>query len=172
MSDVDERQERLRAALRAAANSLHDLVEEERTDAAGGVDLLESVVAYVDSIVEQTDGALITDPALTGIETHANAIASDPNATAGSARTYADGLLTAVAVLPPARERDAEQAVKEIAANFQRSATQRLNAIQTQAEETSTSIRPLSRHCKRKWPPSRPRRRPKSRRMQLRSKRS
>mgnify|MGYP000126633952 CR=1 FL=1 len=140
MSDVDERQEQLRTALSAAAESLHDLVDEERTAAAGGVELLEGVVAYVDSIVQQTDGSLITDPALTGIETHANAVASDPNATSASARTYADGLLTAVAVLPPARERETEQAVKEIAANFQRSATLRLKAIETEAEETSASI--------------------------------
>lgn len=140
MSDVDERQERLRTALRAAAEALHNLVDEERTAAGDGVELLEGVLAYVDLIVEQTDGSLITDPALTGIETHANAIAADPNTTATSARTYADVLLTAVAVLPPARERETEQAVKEIVANFQRSATQRLNAVEAEAEKTSAEI--------------------------------
>ena len=109
MSDVDERQERLRTALRAAAEALHNLVDEERTAAGDGVELLEGVLAYVDLIVEQTNGSLITDPALTGIETHANAIAADPNTTATSARTYADVLLTAVAVLPPALEKVPER---------------------------------------------------------------
>lgn len=142
MSDVDDRQQRLRSALQTASESLGDLVDAERSEADGGVELLEGVIAYVESVVDQTDGDLVTDAALDGIVAHADQVAADPNSTASPARAraYADALLTHVASLPAARGREVEQAVREIAANFQRSATQRLNAIETDAERANAEI--------------------------------
>jgi hypothetical protein len=141
MSHADERQQRLLTALSKAAESLSTLVEADRTTAGGGVATLERLLAYAQAIVEQSDGEMITDSAIAAIEAHADAIAADPGTTAASPRAYADAILTGLALLPIARDRAVEQAVRDTAANFQRSATRRLKAIEAEVGDTTAEIR-------------------------------
>lgn len=141
MSELDERQQRILNSLDHAAKSLGDLVEAERTQAAGNVEMLEEVVAYARAVVAQSAAPLISEPALSSIVSHADAIAADPNGTAANARAYADPILSGIALLPLARDRQVEQAVREAAANYQRSVTQRLKAIEEEAVETAAAVR-------------------------------
>jgi myosin heavy subunit len=140
MSDVNERRERLQIALRAAGEALGGLTQAERDSAPGSAELLERVVAYAQIVVEQTDDEVITDAALSGIESHANTIASSPSSAIANSRANADPILTSVATLPLARDRDVAQAVKEIVANLQRSATHRLNALEAEAQSKRSEI--------------------------------
>jgi hypothetical protein len=67
-------------------------------------------------------------------------LAADPVTAVASPRSWADELLSPVASLPAARDRDVEQAVKETAANFQRSASMRLNAVETEVSAKAAEI--------------------------------
>jgi hypothetical protein len=140
MSEVNERTERLHAALGLAAEALGSLTDEQRAAASGGAELLERVVAYAQVVVSQTDGDLVTDGAFSAIESGATGISNDPVTTAGSARTYADALLSPLTTFPAARDRDVEQSVKEIAANFQRSTSKRLNALETEIASKRAAV--------------------------------
>ncbi|HEV7566811.1 MAG TPA: hypothetical protein VGO31_12715 [Microbacteriaceae bacterium] len=140
MSDVDQRQQALLGRIDAAVEALNGLLDAERGDAGNGAGTLDRVLSYTRAVVSQTDGELTTDSAIQAIGSHADAIATDPVATAASARAYADAILTGVALLPAARDRDVEQAVRESAANYQRSTSQRLNAIEAAAAEAERLV--------------------------------
>lgn len=140
MSEVNERRQRLLTALTATTDALHGLDDDQRSAYGSGIDLVERVVAYSYVVVEQTDPDLITEAALSSIETAANGIVASLTAAITSPRAYIDNLLTPLATLPVARDRDVEQAVKETAANFQRSATHRLNALKSDVDSKAAAI--------------------------------
>jgi hypothetical protein len=140
MTEVDTRQADLLSAVDGALSALSNLDDEARESAGGGVETLERVLSFTRTVVVQTDGELIPDAAYTAIINTGNQIAGSPMATVATARACSDQLLTGSALLPAARDRAVEQAVREAAANFQRSAAQRLNTIEAEATQVHGKI--------------------------------
>lgn len=140
MAADQERRDRILTALTGASEALHGLSADERAANPEGADLLERAIAYVEIVVRQTDSALITESALNSLVAQAEQVPGDPAAAVANARAYADNLLQPASVLPPSRDRDVEQAVKDAAANFQRSATHRLKALSSEVDRYKKEI--------------------------------
>lgn len=87
------------------------------------------VFAYARVVLESSDGALLSDQAHQLISNAISQFSGGPAQAAQNADPWTSALIDAVGVLPVARDRAVEQAVKDAAANFQRSAQQRLNAF-------------------------------------------
>ena len=96
---------------------------------AGDQTRLSAVLAYAQSVLDSTDPDLITDSNATELEEALSKISNNPADTPASAVSDGDRILEGVARLPVARDREAEQAAKDSAATFQRSAQQRLASL-------------------------------------------
>jgi hypothetical protein len=123
-----DRRERLYAALDQTSTAIQAVDDESR--ASEGFSLVERTLAYARLVVEQSDAELISDSALTALENAATTLAANAPTAVANARTYADSILNTLPAFPVAQGRDMEQAAREAAATFQRSATQRLAAVQ------------------------------------------
>lgn len=154
MSGYDDRLE----ALRERARTTQESVAAVSDDAFPDGDMrarFESVLAYARTVLEATDGVLLTSTVSAAVETVLSEIAADPSTVAANPEPFGDRLLESLAALPVARGREVEQVVKDAAATFQRSAQQRLsslnsridlaqrriNAVNTRAEERDAALR-------------------------------
>lgn len=139
MSNYDDRLKSLREHAADADLAIRDLPE----DAWAGKELREhflGVMAYARVVLEASDGALLSDKAFTEIDNTISRFESDPAQVPPNADPWSSELIDAVALLPAARDREVEQAVKDAAANFQRSAQHRLNALNNNFDATKAEI--------------------------------
>lgn len=139
----------------ANSNRLEQLQEQATTAseevAALDADLWESgqqerlvaVLAYAQSILNSTDPDLITEATSVELEQALTKISSNPAEVPPSATLDGDRVLDTLARLPLARGREAEQAAKDAAATFQRSAQQRLAALRGEFGGARSELRDI-----------------------------
>jgi hypothetical protein len=140
MSAYEERHKNLQEHVKDAHDEVAAaLSEEDRSTYAEGIDRLERVIAFAAVALERTDPELISDASDANIRAAALQIANNPAAAPANAGPWGDALLTAVLQLPPSLGRELEQSVKDAAANFQRSASQRLNSLRQSQRRAKTA---------------------------------
>lgn len=144
MSERDDRLKNIRGHVKDAHDELHALSKEEREPYEAELERLDRVIAYAAVVLDAADADMISLNAFQSVQTAASNISNNPLAALQSAESYGDALLDAINYIPVARGRDLEQQVKDAAANFQRSATQRLNALNESFEEAKNQIAGLS----------------------------
>ena len=110
---------------------------------AGDQTRLSAVLAYAQSVLDSTDPDLITDSNATELEEALSKISNNPADTPASAVSDGDRILEGVARLPVARDREAEQAAKDSAATFQRSAQQRLASLRGEFGGARSELRKI-----------------------------
>jgi hypothetical protein len=141
MSTYDDRLEALRAQAHDAENAMRELGDGEWPQGGDETrDRLFGVFAYARTVLETTDAALLSDAVYNEISTALASFAGNPAAGVANADPWGSSLLDAVGRLPAARDRDVEQAVKDAAANFQRAAQQRLNALNENLATTEKQL--------------------------------
>jgi hypothetical protein len=129
MSEYDDRLKNLREHIKDAKDELLALPKEEREASQASLDRLLGVIAYSAVVLERTDAELISAQAFAEVQQAASQIPNNPSVALANADGYGDALLNSVTRLPVTVGREVEQSVKDAAANFQRSASQRLNAL-------------------------------------------
>lgn len=141
MNNRDERRERLRTALSLAQKALDeldpDLVDEA---AASGRDHLARILSYAQLVVSGTDPLLISNTAINETESATSQLAADALGAAQSPEAHATRVIDATLRLPAAQGRDTEQSLRDAATAFERSARERLNALQQRYAEIDNKL--------------------------------
>lgn len=125
-------EERLRALaklLESAQKTLQVLDEDQRSQRSGDFARLEAALGYLSLIVERTEPALLTDAVHTELTRLLEQITNNTSSVAANPANYADALITQASQLPSAQGRDFEQAGREAATSFRRSASQHQNIL-------------------------------------------
>jgi hypothetical protein len=104
---------------------------------------LSAVLAYGQSILNSTDPDLVTGSSAVELEQALTKISNNPGEVPASAIPDGDRILDAVARLPVARGHEAEQAAKNSAATFQRSAQQRLAGLRNEIGGARSELRQI-----------------------------
>lgn len=104
---------------------------------------LSAILAYAKAVLDSTDPDLTTETTATVLEEVLTRISNSPGEIPASAVGEGDRILEALSRLPAARGRDAEQAAKESAATFQRSAQQRLAALRNEFGAARSELRTI-----------------------------
>jgi len=143
VSELEDRLERARESVKEAHNRLYDLGAEERKEYKVGLTRLERAIAYATVVLEATQPDMLVAGTAQAVINAADQITNNPSAALQGADAYADGLITAVAPIPLARDRDVEQQVREAAATFQRSAGQRLGALKDEINQVQEELETL-----------------------------
>lgn len=142
MSNYDDRLKTLREEARETQELLQDLPADAWPSKATRSRTL-GVFGYARTILETTDPELLSDQAFQHVSSALAQFKSNPAAGASTADLWTSTLIDAIAQLPAARDREVEQSVKDAAANFQRSAQQRLNALKDEYAGTKTDLEEL-----------------------------
>jgi len=142
MSNYDDRLKTLREEALETQETLQDLPADAWPSKATRSRTL-GVFGYVRTILETTDPELLSDQAFQQVSSALAQFKSNPAAGASTADPWTSTLIDAIAQLPAARDREVEQSVKDAAANFQRSAQQRLNALKDEYAGTKTDLQEL-----------------------------
>lgn len=133
---TDDATREIEVAIDAAVSALANLPEEERGQP---VERLEGGLAFARVCLAATDVGLITDQAKDALIAAATDIAEQPELAAEDAQNF-DALIAAVLLLPVARGRDVEQAVKDAATSYQRSMAQRIRALEEQHDAARNAL--------------------------------
>jgi hypothetical protein len=121
MSEVStDRRDPVYAALDEAANTVLELDDEAR--ASEGFGIVQRTLAYARLAVEQSDPELLTDSALATLQASATALAANAPTAVANPRSYLDPILVVLPAFPAPQGRDMEQAARDAAAAFQKSA--------------------------------------------------
>jgi hypothetical protein len=139
MSAYQEQLDVLQKLVEAVPEALDSL------DAAVWPDLetrehFERVLAYVRLVLDATDADLMPPSVNQELAGVLQELINNPNVAVASPEAVCGRLLDAVARLPSGRGRDIEQEVKDAAATFQRSARQRLAALESDFRSTEEEI--------------------------------
>lgn len=105
---------------------------------------LDEVLAYVQLMIEGSQGALVSHPAGSELEATLTEFVNAPEQLAQESGPWIDRLLDAAARLPRSQGRDFEQAAKDGAKTFQRSARQRFAAVETRAQAALAETQALT----------------------------
>lgn len=147
MSRFDDRVQQLRESAELATKGLAELSEDQRVGDDEAIARLEHAIAYAGLVIETTDGELISESAFQALSNELIQIHGNPVAAIANASNWGDTLLDGVSRLPTARGNDVAQAVREAAANYQRSVQQRLHslggdieAVQVKASEVDAAV--------------------------------
>jgi hypothetical protein len=142
MSNYDDRLKTLREEALETQETLQDLPADAWPSKATRSRTL-GVFGYARTILETTDPELLSDQTFQQVSSALAQFKSNPAAGASTADPWTSTLIDAIAQLPAARDREVEQSVKDAAANFQRSAQQRLNALKDEYAGTKTDLQEL-----------------------------
>lgn len=142
MSNYDDRLKTLREEACETQELLQDLAADAWPSTATRSRTL-GVFAYARTILETTDPELLSDLAFQQVSTSLAQFKANPAAGPTNADPWTSTVLDAIAQLPAARDREVEQSVKDAAANFQRSAQQRLNALKDEYAGTKSELQGL-----------------------------
>jgi hypothetical protein len=143
MADYDEQLESLRRRAEEVAEQTREFQEGMWPD-KGSRRRLEDVLAYVQLVLDNTDGALVAPALIQELDASLAAIIDTPGQVYAEFETWLSSLLDRLARLPVSRGRDVEQQVKRAARTFQRSAQQRFNALNRQTEAVRASVEELT----------------------------
>lgn len=100
----------------------------------------ERIFAYAQIVFQATDPDLVGPAVLQQLSEALQQWIEGPEAIVGTSDPWRDRLLDGIARLPASRGRDIEQEVKDAAATFQRSARQRLAALESDFRSTQQEI--------------------------------
>jgi hypothetical protein len=100
----------------------------------------EGVIAYARVVLEATDPELVSDTASNALVSALSQISNNATAVPPNADVWGGAVLDALAQLPISRGREIEQAIKDAASTFQRSAEQRLSDLEKRFTATKTEI--------------------------------
>jgi hypothetical protein len=131
MSNYDDRLAALRDQARETEATMQNLAESE-WPAKAVRDRTLGVLAYAQTVLETTDPTLVSDAAFQQVSSALTQFQNNPSVGTTNADPWISVVIDAISQLPAARGREVEQAVKDAAANFQRSAQQRLNALKSE----------------------------------------
>jgi hypothetical protein len=143
VSAYEDRLESLRQYLDDAKEEIAGLPKEQREQYPDQTERLEHVIAFAAMALERTDAEMVSDQALSEIQSASQQITANATTAVTNAAAYSDQLLLATLKLPVAVGREVEQNVKETAANFQRSAAQRLNSLREDFATAKSEITDL-----------------------------
>lgn len=136
-------EERLRSISKLAEDAqkaLHALAADEREQREEEFGRLEATLGYLSVVLERTDPALLSDSAHAELTRLLEQVTANPVSVAANPASFADGLIAQAAQLPAAQDRDLEQAAKEAASSFRRSASQHINAVGEEADQLRTRL--------------------------------
>lgn len=136
MTDLTER-------AHAASAALHGLHEETREADRPAIERLERIVAYVTFVLSESDSDLLAAGAETTVGGAFDQITAEVEAGTLTARTHIETLLTAIATVPVAGGRIDAQGAKDIAADFQRAASEREATLSREIEATQATVAEL-----------------------------
>lgn len=136
----DPRLDALTALADDAISALQGLDETQRAQRPEDLERLEQVLAYTGVVLSQTDAALLTDALHQQLANRFGEIKNNPEATAANPEASSTELLTATSQLPPATGRVLDQEMREAAATFKRSASQRLNGLRSEIDAAEQSL--------------------------------
>lgn len=136
----EERLRSIRKLVDDAQKALDGLDADERDQRKEEFGRLDSALGYLAVVLERTVPELLTDGAHAELTRLLEQVAGNPTSVAANPASYADGLITQVAQLPAAQNRDLEQAAKEAASSFRRSAAQHLHAVGEEAEQLRAQL--------------------------------
>ncbi|MCP9488495.1 MAG: hypothetical protein MSC31_01310 [Solirubrobacteraceae bacterium MAG38_C4-C5] len=125
-------EERLRALsklLESAQNALHGLDKDQRAQRTDDFARLEAASGYLSLVLERTEPELLIDVVHTELTRLLEQITSNTSSVAANPVSFADALIGQAAQLPAAQGRDFEQAGRDAATSFRRSASQHQNAL-------------------------------------------
>jgi hypothetical protein len=143
LSTYDDRVDVLRQQVADAAGALDAVSQDQREPYKEHVERLEHVLAYAALVIERTDAELVSDAALNELSAPLTAITADPGATPPNAAGWGNQLLDAAARFPASRDRELEQRLRKVVANFKTSAQQRLVGLDNQVTEAQSRIQAL-----------------------------
>lgn len=126
----DSRIKALRAGLHQAQRALDKLEDAQRDQDPAGLIRLEAVLDYASVVFGRTESALLAESVRQALINSFGEIANNAPAAAAATDSYATAILDQLARLPAVQGRDWEQQVREAAANFRRSTSAHLNAIE------------------------------------------
>jgi predicted phage tail protein len=126
-----------------AHDELYHLDEEQRKQHKANLERLDRAIAYTRVVLEATQPEMLTATTADAAVNAALQIANNPAVALEQANAYAEALINAVALIPLARDRDVEQQVKNAAAKFQQSASQRLNALEDSIKQAREQVNGL-----------------------------
>lgn len=135
----DDRLRTLSTQVEEASRALHDLSKDERSSYRDEILRLERVLGYAGVVIETSDPDLLSDGTFNQISEGLAQIINNPAAAGTNSGPWASAILDAVGRLPTAHDRDVEQEVKAAAANFKRSASQRLAGLEEDIAETKSA---------------------------------
>jgi hypothetical protein len=132
LSQYDNRTQSLAAQLNDVQRALVEAVpDDQRTTYTEQLERLERVIAYAQLVLERTEPELASDVALAELNAPLTSIIADIANAGSNADAWCNQILDASARFPAAQDREPEQRLREAAANFQRSAQQRLNSLKS-----------------------------------------
>jgi hypothetical protein len=139
MTEYTDRHDALREKVVATQQALAGLSPEQRESGGDELERLEEVLGFAATVLDQVDPELVRDSTHNTLSQTFESVAVNASSPTLNERAVADQLLAALAEIPgDPREIEASK-VKESAANFQRSAQQRLNALEEQIESAHAS---------------------------------
>jgi hypothetical protein len=140
LSQYEDRHQALRQQLSDVQRALGELGPGDRDPYPGEVERLESALAFVALVLERTEAALLSDSAYNELNSTTVQILASPAAAGPNTGAWSTQLLDASARLPAARDRELEQQLKDVTANFQRSTQQRLNATNEDLKKLQSAL--------------------------------
>ncbi|MDQ3644871.1 MAG: hypothetical protein M3356_05105 [Actinomycetota bacterium] len=139
MSRYDDQMGELRETARRVSDLMHDRDAGEWADEGRARTL--AVLAYTQATLEASEALLVSDEVAASVTNALTQYENNPQAGATSnVDQWSSSLLDAVGQLPVARGRDLEQAVTDAAKTFQRSASQRLRTVRTEAGQARDEV--------------------------------
>jgi hypothetical protein len=116
------------------------IADDQRTPYLDGLDRLEEVLAYTAVVLGRTDGVLVPEQTFQSLNSALVKVQDQVTENPQAADSFADEILDVVARLPISKDEDVAQAVKDVAAKFQRSAAQRLRALEADIGDARTDL--------------------------------
>jgi hypothetical protein len=139
MTDPDETPT-LIVLLRDGRGAIDAMDEADREPRTTEIERLGKVLGYAESVIVDTDMDLVTADSLAEVEQALTTVRDTP-AAALDGHHAATALLNALSGFPAFHGQQTKEAISEVAGTFQRSSSQRLNALQSEFDERDAAIR-------------------------------
>jgi hypothetical protein len=130
----------LTALLREASRAIDAVDQTDREPRMPEIERLGKVLGYAESVAADADVDLVTADSLAEVEQALTTIRDAPVA-ALDGHHAATALLDALSGFPAFHGQQTKEAISEVAGTFQRSSSQRLNALESEFDERDAAIR-------------------------------
>lgn len=130
----------LTVLLRDALGAIDAMDEADREPRTTEIERLGKVLGYTEGVIADADMELVTGDTLAEVEQALTTVRDTPAASLDGHRA-ATALLDALAGFPAFHGQQTKEAISELAGTFQRSSSQRLNALESQFDAREAAIR-------------------------------